>query len=166
MSFEQFKTEFSSRTEGLIIKWAKESYVPPIPVYIIPDEKLDPYRVGAFYVREGWCHSGVKGPAVVFPEGYLRDLYQAAATKDMLEDLWTVLKWTSGHEFGHHISLLEVAGLLFPGPVARKSREVSASAYALALSGISKLEHNALFKDIMGKPPRIYVREKYRGRAA
>jgi len=154
MSFTQFKTDFLQRSAKLVDKWSEESYVDPPPVIIVPDESLDPFEVGPIYVRSGWKHSSIPGPAIIFPEHYLSDLYEKASQTNDIRKLWQVLDWGLAHELGHHVRVF--------GEVTKLVNETSASLYAFSFTGRTRRKHNELFTEIMGENPSEYVTRKLR----
>jgi len=167
--FEHFKREFLKWADAYLEEWSIKYGVSKPSVHIIPDDKLDPWEVGAVYVTLGVKHSGVTGPAIIFREGYLRDLFGNAWKKQRFEEMWNYLLWTLAHEFGHHMRILPKPSLLVaPFPMIREAKrrmEISASLMAYSLTGKTATKHNWDFLMVTGETrPRYFARQAFEWR--
>lgn len=158
--FEHFKREFLKWADAYLEEWSLKYGVSKPPIYIIPDDKMDPWELGAVYVTPNVKHSGITGPAIIFREGYLRDLFGNAWREHRFEELWNYLLWTLAHEFGHHARIFPRPSLTrVPLPMLREAvrrREISASLVAYSLTGKTAPEHNWDFLRVMGEPRQQY----------
>jgi hypothetical protein len=168
-SFEHFKKEFLNWANAYLEEWSRKYEVSKPPVYIISDEKIDPWEIGAVYVTPDVRHSGILGPAILFREGYLEDLFEKAWAKNRLEDMWNYLLWTLAHEFGHHVRKVKLGvTTIVPLPLVKEAIrkwEISSSLIAHSLTGKTAARHNWDFLMVMGETrPRYFTRKRLKGR--
>jgi len=174
--FDGFKSLFLVWADRQLEEWTREYNVRKPLLYIIPDEQLDPWEAGPVYVMPEFKHSGISGPAIIFPERYLRDLYFAATIRGHIPEMWNDHLWTLAHEFGHHlkffnpqrrITFLEKVTSTLPFGIMREAKrraEIGAAVRARRMTGKTKAEHTLDFVSVTGIHPLRYVAETSRRR--
>jgi len=172
---ESFKESFLVWANGKVEEWARRYNLTEWPkVYVVDDELLDPKEYVAFFITPGVRHSGIYGPAIVFPKGYLEYLYDNAVKRGKLDVLWNYLEWTLAHEFSHYVRALDPQSALaqaikgIPFDRARdffreavRRMEIAASTRAYALTGKTRARHNLEFLEITGETQLQYIRRMY-----
>jgi len=167
MSFEAFKEEFLDRAGEKLREWSERYGVEPPGLYVLRDDEMDTFTAFAKYVSRGWRANGIRGPAIVFAEAYLRDVYDGMVGTGKYFYGWDVLTWTLAHEFGHHvsyekrpvrISVVEFFKLL---PELIRRREISASLIAYNLTGKTRGLKNYEFRVLTGMGILEYWRKRH-----
>jgi len=172
---ESFKESFLIWAEKKVEEWARRYNLSEWPkVHVVDDELLDPKEYVAFFITPGVKHSGIYGPAIVFPNGYLEYLYDNAVKRGKMDVLWNYLEWTLAHEFSHYIRALDPQSAIsqfikgFPVTTPRsvmaeavRRMEIAASTRAFALTGKTRARHNMEFYEITGETHFQYIMKRY-----
>lgn len=175
LGMENFNESFLSWANKKVEEWARLYNLTEWPkVYVVDDELLDPKEYVAFFITPGVKHSGIYGPAIVFPKGYLEYLYDNAVKRGKLDVLWNYLEWTLAHEFSHYLRAINpqsaISQLIRGIPVttprevlkeAVRRMEIAASTRAFALTGKTRAIHNMEFYEITGETQLQYLRRRY-----
>jgi len=175
IEMKNFKESFLAWAEKKVEEWARLYNLKEWPkVHVVADELLDPKEYIAFFIVPGIKHSGIYGPAIVFPYSYLEYLYNNAVKHGKLDILWNYLKWTLAHEFSHYLRTLNpqsaisefITGLPITTPreILRETvrrMEIAASTRAFFLAGKTRARHNFEFYEITGETQLQYLRKKY-----
>jgi len=166
-TWEEFKEEFLRRSKALLEAWSAKYGVDVPPVYVIGDEVLDPFIPTAVYVRPSILFSDIRGPAIVFAEGYLRAVYEGALDTGDFETAWNCLLWSLAHEFGHHIAWRKHPvrwGLLIETAPFREyivRAEISASLIAHHLTKKTRAKKNLDFTLLTGMSKRKFWEKRH-----
>jgi len=167
MSFEAFKEEFLDRAREKLREWSERYGVEPPGLYVLRDEEIERFFPSASYVMRGWRSHSIKGPAILFAEAYLRDVYDGMVGTGKYFYGWNVLTWTLAHEFGHHVSyekrpvkVSSVAEFFRLLPELIRRREISASLIAYNLTGKTRGLKNYEFRVLTGMGMLEYWRKR------
>ena len=156
MSFEAFKEEFLDRARERLREWSERYGVEPPELYVLRDEEIDRFMAFAGYVPRGWRTDDIKGPAIIFAEAYLRDVYEGMVGTGKYFYGWDVLIWSLAHEFGHHVSYekrpvrMSIPEFFERLPELIRRGEISASLIAYHLTGKTRGLKNYEFRVLTG----------------
>ena len=156
MSFEGFKEEFLDRAREKLREWSERYGVEPPGLYVLRDEEMDTFTAFAKYVSRGWRANGIRGPAIVFAEAYLRDVYEGMVGTGKYFYGCDVLIWSLAHEFGHHVSYekkpvrMPIPEFFKRLPELIRRGEISASLIAYHLTGKTRGLKNYEFRVLTG----------------
>ena len=168
MSFEAFKEEFLDRARERLREWSERYGVEPPELYVLRDEEMERFFPSASYVTREWRSHGIRGPAIIFAEAYLRDVYDGMVGTGKYFYGWNVLIWTLAHEFGHHVSSYEkrpvrmsIPEFFERLPELIRRGEISASLIAYHLTGKTRGLKNYEFRVLTGMGVLEYWRKRH-----
>lgn len=153
---ESFKQQFTEKAKQLLSEWSAKYQVDTPAFYILDDTQIDPFFSMAIYLRPGIKESNITGPAILFSESYVSEVYYGAVRTGDFDSAWNCLTWSLAHEFGHHVAhrrrAIEIGFLELTAPTREYIRrgEISASLIAYNLTKKTRAEKNYEFYRLTG----------------